>query len=223
MKREELLQTAKQILFNAEMTKAILDGRKVQTRRALTGRHYKLVEAGINLGECNSLEENHPNDKDYFIDILSKYKTGDILWVREPARINNEYDGNLDFTYLADNMEITIPMPYRLYKDVGNGFLDLPEWIFKNRGVPNGCIKEMARIFLKVTNVRVERLCDISDDDCQKEGARPSVDGNAKDWKYNENGWHRTFRQIWDKTAQEGYKWEDSPYVFVYEFERMGV
>ncbi|MFW2308204.1 hypothetical protein, partial [Aliarcobacter butzleri] len=97
----------------------------------------------------------------------SKYKVGDILWVREPAKVinydfpsigdilNNEAkakDWVMWYKYLADDKENEIVIPERFIYDC----TIQAKWITECKGVPNGCIKEMARIFLKVTNVRVE-------------------------------------------------------------------
>ncbi|MFW2308043.1 hypothetical protein, partial [Aliarcobacter butzleri] len=103
------------------------------------------------------------------------------------------------------------------------------------KGVPNGCIKEMARIFLKVTNVRVERVKDISDKDCIKEGISevgfypdegfPLCSGymiGKDDGKTAlSNTPQKPFSELWNSTAKDGYKWGRDPYVFVYEFERL--
>jgi len=79
-----------------------------------------------------------------------------------------------------------------------------------------------SRITLEITGLRVERLQEISDRDCDTEGVRPSVDGNAHDWRGNENGWHRTFRQLWDSlNAKRGYGWDTNPWVWVIEFKAL--
>jgi uncharacterized protein YhfF len=72
----------------------------------------------------------------------------------------------------------------------------------------------MARIFLKVTNVKVERLQDITRRDVLSEGIR----------EHAVNQFHPhtcLFETLWNSTSKDGYKWEDNPYVFVYEFERI--
>ena len=74
-------------------------------------------------------------------------------------------------------------------------------------------------IFLKVTDIRVERLQDITIEDCYDEGIDPfdvmeMLDGT----EFKE---FVVFEKIWNKTAPKGYKWSDNPYVFVYEFERV--
>ena len=132
--------------MNKEMTRAILDGRKVQTRRVIK------VRTDI--------------DRKEWIDTLapdySKYQKDETVWVREPARILSYYvqmdrsNIELEYQYLADGdickLE-DIPERFIEFGDTAT----MPRWIYKHQGIPNGCIKEMARIFLKVTNIRVER------------------------------------------------------------------
>ena len=80
--------------------------------------------------------------------------------------------------------------------------------------------KKYARIFLIVTDVRVERLQDISDEDCIAEGItwHPPIGHNDPTDDVTEK---EVFQGLWNSTAKDGYKWEDNPYVFVYEFERV--
>lgn len=243
MKKTELLQIAKPILLNTEMVKAILDGRKTQTRRVcknITPLHnFKLLdtdtttkrfEAVFELPKDNWFDKDHPSHE-Y---CTPRYKKGDILWVREPAKVTYEIGNRMKFTYLSDRKNSEVEIPSRFIGDENSLYMGKPKWIAMHQGVPNGCIKEMSRIFLKVTNVRVERLQDINDSHIFKEGF-----GLEKDYcddcdgldycnNFNENkicGMVETPKEwwvkLWNKTAPEGYKYLDDPYVFVYEFERV--
>ena len=223
--------SSKPILFNTEMVKAILDGRKTQFRKhtgnyiAEDGRYEGFRNKDVEL--VNGIIEIHTT---LARKISSKYKVGDVLWVREPAKVKSPPIATckkLTFKYLADN-KIT-----EIYLD--DDFDYSKKWIQRCQGVPNGCIKEMARIFLKVTNVRVERLQDISDEDCIKEGISevgfypdegfPLCSGymiGKDDGKTAlANNPQKPFGELWNSTAKNGCKWEDNPYVFVYEFERI--
>ncbi len=150
---------AKPILFNTEMVKAILDGKKNKTTRVFSKTQLKYFDYAQKLGEMSSLDNLHENDFAYILQ-FSQYKVGDVLWVREPAKVKSPPIATckkLTFKYLADN-KIT-----EIYLD--DDFDYSKKWIQRCQGVPNGCIKEMARIFLKVTNVKFERLQDIGNKD----------------------------------------------------------
>ena len=230
------------ILMNEEMTKAILDGSKVQTRRVIKSvkdcgvefKKFKIKENTFNaFWEDKNKAKMFSQPIEDFILQEAKYQIGETIWVREPAKVISAiFDGTVQAEYLSDG-ERTYFKVDRFYK---NG--ELPKWIDEIQGIPNGCIKEMARIFLKITDVRVERLQDISDEDCLKEGIYETDDndctGNYKVYttvKPNiKNGIilndtycsaYEAFEQLWNSTSPKGYKWEDNPYVFVYTFERI--
>ena len=193
--------SSKPILFNTEMVKAILDGRKTQTRRVIPLKNNDLIFTGFVVSSTAKNREGYcafGKNKEQDLEFIKpKYKVGDVLYVKETFNLNGDCWGvayPLKINYKADSKE--------------NGF----KWISSNI-----MRKEYARIFLKVTNVRVERLQDIILDDIEKEGFgnltgfyNHDVD-NALDW----------WEQLWNSTAKDGYKWEDNPYVFVYEFERI--
>lgn len=209
----------KPILFNTEMVKAILDGRKTQTRRVVGLKNNDLIFTGFIMSStakgregCCSFGLNKEQDLEY---AKQRYKVGDVLWVREPAKVMSlpvETCKKLTFKYLADNKTTEI------YLD--DDFDYSKKWIQRCQGVPNGCIKEMARIFLKVTNVRVERLQDISFDDIKKEG----IDIGFISYGFViKSALLKKWKELWNSTAKDGYKWEDNPYVFVYEFEKLEI
>jgi hypothetical protein len=75
--------------------------------------------------------------------------------------------------------------------------------------------REAARIFLKVTNVRVERLQDISEDEAIKEGAKAYGPNNCSGTSAR-----IAFAEIWDKTTTE-HEWRTNPWVWVIEFEKI--
>ena len=79
----------------------------------------------------------------------------------------------------------------------------------------------MARIFLKVTNVRVERLQDITLADMICEGINHLQEYSTGKVVKPSIQIKREFVNLWNSTAKDGYKWEDNPYVFVYKFERI--
>jgi len=82
-------------------------------------------------------------------------------------------------------------------------------------------------IFLKITNVRVEKLQNISDMDIRREDVKSTYKKQAHDsiGTWNKKSWRSlkdNFKVRWNKGAPKGYKFEDNPYVFVYDFIRVG-
>ena len=205
----------KNIQMNMEMTKALLDGRKTQTRRVAKVRDISPFFVKDNT--------------DKIIKKHSKYKKDETIWVREPARvISHGYKNaelSFDFKYSADSRKGSMPIPERFidtdFDNNCDGDKDKPtaEWIIKNQGIPNGCIREMARIFLNISNVRVERLHNISIEDILEEGfpiERLTENCGIKECMEKCMQWYKT---LWNKTTKQGYKWDDNPFVFVYEFQ----
>ncbi len=179
----------KPILFNTEMVRAILAGQKTQTRRKCKP------------GTVVALEHEQPiGGQPYYV--------GDILWVRETWGDYREYcEGNEGFFYLykADYPDgaKAIPLPDDQKTDYADSW-DLPKW-HPSIHMP----REAARIFLRVTNVRIERLQDIDDEGVMAEGIE----------------FGGPFEEIWDSTVKRAdrdhYGWDANPWVWVIEFERI--
>lgn len=125
----------KPILFNTEMVRAILDGRKTCTRRTL--KHPFIVHPNGYITKPRGNENLCPYD--------SPYQRGDILYVRETWK--------------------NAPNGYYYYENwQRDDIADVTKWK-PSIHMP----KEAARIWLKVTNVRVERLQDITADSIRNE------------------------------------------------------
>lgn len=204
MNREELLKNAKPILFNTEMVQAILDGRKTVTRRKIDRDiiNFCDVEVDGTLLDYQNCHGDFINPID-----LCRYKVGDILYVRETWSIHECVKCQAGIPALGG--ECKCEYVYR----ASYGATDF-------RWKPSIHMpKEAARIFLKVTDVRVERLQDITEEDAIAEGmSKTLVDGvvfiSAKG----------NFHVLWDSlNIKRGYGWEDNPWVWVIEFERVDV
>lgn len=215
MKREELLQIAKPILFNTDMVRAILDGRKTVTRRRPSKRiedkwfDYAEWIAAVKTPGSTSLAEKE------FYEEYPPYHPGDILYVRETWNISNMWScGNkVTFIYRGDKSEEDSAMTISVSDDAFDKYgemmySNMPEWR-PSIHMP----KEAARIFLKVKDVRVERLQDIDDDQAVKEG--------CNDYSSTAFG----FCYLWDSTIKKSdfdrYGWDANPWVWVIEFERV--
>ncbi len=206
----------KPILFKTEMVRAILDGRKACTRRILKGgipfdekaEYWNVLKKG---------EWSGPICVEYFMKQGSPYKPGDILYVRETWSLR--FDGEKCF-YKADKNTFREEKCLLDYDDVRwHPSIHMP--------------KEAARIWLKVMDVRVERLKDMTNNDALKEGAEGVRCDHAGSGAYGctdcmNTGWLEPpiveFVQIWDSTIKKSdidrYGWNANPYVFVIEFER---
>ncbi|MDR2594568.1 MAG: hypothetical protein LBC87_07350 [Fibromonadaceae bacterium] len=170
------------IVFSTPMVRAILDGRKTQTRR-----------------------------------IKYKCEIGDILWVRE--------------TFTKDLRTADSEWDYRA---------DIPDYI-ANRKSPKIHWKSpyymkgyLARLFLKVKNLRVEKLQDITETDFLAEGIIETKSEDILDYKEKTCGIYRyenfgsayntakdAYKALWDNlNAERGYSWKNNPTIKVIEFER---
>lgn len=200
----------KPILFNTEMVQAILEGRKTQTRRPIK-QPFEIHEYG------NTIFVTHPKD---FKDEYCRFHpyeppchVGDTLWVREtwqllpsrfdeiPPEYNYIYAASHELSEECTGWRPSIHMP-----------------------------KKAARIFLKVTNVRVERLHDITEDGARAEGIRSwTKDGQVYKYSHaDEFNWRdapktakEAFEKLWNSCYDFPKSWLGNPWVWVIEFERL--
>jgi len=239
------------ILFSSPMVRAILEGRKTVTRRALNAQSLKNIGYGVQLGECHELPSEgplHPNSIGYYTDFCPFGQPGDRLWVREtwycdhfevqkgpylqPADMHDldqsREDGEL--VYAADGLA-----PYEQDQPTWKPSIHMPRWA--------------SRILLEITAVRVERLQDIGEDQAKAEGCFFTDYGQqcahgGTGWKdigicpavvghRQRTGW------AWDKTTSHeeclgsprwafanlwnatGGDWDANPWVWVVEFKRV--
>lgn len=212
----------KSILFNTDMVQAILEDRKTCTRRII-----KDVEGMNFIGfvSCSTPKEhegcaafgegNFKNIVNAKIKVYKKppYRIGDVLYVRETW--SGIKGGNLKkYVYKATDK---YPFGYK--------------YIVKFKWKPSIHMpKEAARIFLKVTDVRVEKLQDITEKQARAEG----VDGRCLGASNGCSGTLSTnvcdfsveaFQTLWDSTVNkkelDKYSWNANPYVWVIKFERI--
>lgn len=208
------------ILFNTDMVRAILDGRKTVTRRII-----KDNVAGI----LNSpYHKEHPEVSDRML--LKKlcrapYQLGDILYVRETWGIAN-FDYDEEVVYIvykaSENEKDEGCRAVKFPDDKFEKFYDFmsensPEWR-PSIHMP----KEAARIWIKVTDVRVERLCsDIREADCIKEGISPYKSDMTEK---TEIEIEYEFEDLWNSTIKKSdynlYGFDVDPWVWVIEFEQ---
>jgi hypothetical protein len=209
------------ILFSAEMVRAILDGRKTQTRRVMKPQPY--VDANgnarwknINFGQdlkraplfkalaspipCSSTKR-----------VLCPYgKPGDLLWVRETCAIVGSVDPGWVLYrasgYEAECERYGFDRPYPDEKLVRwHPSIHMPRWA--------------SRITLRITDIRVERLHEITEDDARAEGCPYSAEwaGRFADRDETAKTW---FKSLWNKIKGPG-AWDENPWVWVVSFERV--
>ena len=193
----------KPIIFNGEMVRAILAGRKTQTRRVIKPQPLNVIfENGDWIqAPCDLDPKEHIIKCPYA-------QPGDKLWVRET------------WTYLADGFAVSPMIGYRA--DMETKVIDtIPDGetvynvekpdVWKWR--PSIHMPRWAsRITLEVTDVWVERVRDISPTDALSEGMHI-------DWSV-ENAPENQFKRLWDSIYDaKGFGWDKNPWCWVIEFK----
>ena len=204
------------ILMNGEMVRAIRKDLKAQTRRLIPWKYVSLADTDRNDPSYFYVEDDAAN---WWSGVdLAPYQVGDILYVRETFAVDTEkacilgngepYEPEV-IKYRADGS--------KLRDSVWTPSIHMPKWA--------------ARLFLRVTNVRVQQLQNISQTDAAAEGLPREFDEELlgfgeKVWKFfapdgSEHGDPRcAFMRLWDSLAKPGTKFDDNPWVWVYEFEK---
>lgn len=216
----------KPILFNTEMVMAILDGRKSCTRRLVKPQPDEKHTYPLGF-VTDSTEKKEVGCFGFGINeyggsiqyVKPPYQLGDILYVRETWERfecwNCEVDerGNCPKEPQKSVLNKTCGCyMYRATNEISGD----AKW-HPSIHMP----KEAARIWLKVTNVRVERLQEISAESALAEGADKYIHTNGG---LDENMTITSFIGIWNSTINKSdldrYGWDASPWVWVIEFER---
>ena len=205
----------KPILFNTEMVKAILDGRKIVTRRIIkaipTDAEFQgwlldstMQEDAKDIGKA-AFKTNDGSEKMGCIFAKPKYEIGDILYVRESWCHGSEAVECL----FNENIKCS-DVFYKASWDKEN----YVRW-HPSIHMP----KEAARIFLKVTGVRVERLQDITEEQAVKEGC---ISFSQKPGVFDLSAKH-AFIDLWNGTLKKDSDctWMHNPWLWVIEFERI--
>lgn len=201
------------ILFNTEMVRAILDGRKSCSRRInKDANDYVVPDMDFYDSDKRTYAVHNYSDKEHTDKLSIAERTcpicpGDILYVRETWKkaLNGYY-------YYEDWQR--------------NDIADVTKWK-PSIHMP----KEAARIWLKVTDVRVERLQEITEDGAKAEGINEewAMSWWAPTYYDPDSGGYPEYRdtfafEVWNKTIKKSdidrYGWYANPWVWVVEFER---
>jgi hypothetical protein len=225
------------ILFNTEMVQAILDGRKTQTRRVIKLRNGEL---------CDDCEIPADNPGNYVMDFSRHYpkweplycpygSRGDLLYVRETWALCQTVDhirrqDGRTFSEISDGFPSYKADGFDSIKDLKEHLLLTGEASMEEVLVDGDkwkpsihMPKKIARIWLEVKDVRVERLRDIKPEEIKLEGAtwKNHLDDGAATTSKG-FGTLMDFILLWDKiNAKRGYGWDTNPWVWVVEFERV--
>ncbi len=191
------------MIFNDEMVRAILGGNKTQTRRIVEEKFYGRAVAA---------------------ELLAKHcpygQPGDRIWVRETYRVHGKATDVATLVYRASVRNSWTEQTHRVPVEVCNNpvsekwtpSIHMPRWA--------------SRILLEITNVRVERLNDISECDARDEGVPPAGSllpdhpGTFLTPKGDFAMAKVAFQRLWESIYGEE-SWSANPWVWVIEFERI--
>lgn len=209
----------KPILFNTDEVCSTLDGRKTVKRipvKPTSLWEESLVSQVGNPGYWG----NWDDEKIY----KAPYRPGDILYVQETWAQRKCADCQ-DDECGPDIMRkwSLVPCYDGIFLYKATDFINRPIKWHPSIHMP----KEAARLFLRVTDVRVERLQDIDFEGCKAEGIWDDYKTYSE--KYHENlarmAYLRCFSELWDSTIKKAdlplYSWAANPWVWVIEFERI--
>lgn len=191
------MKNERPILFSAPMVRAILNGRKTQTRRIV-----RLNESG-RVKQIGGLKNWHLDDANA-VQACPYGKLGDHLWVRETwAEIPD--DGGT-WIYRADD-------PDDAWKQESG-----VRWK-SGRFMPRAA----SRITLEIAGVRVERLKEITDEGAKAEGVEAMAWTNGNGTLTMRYTPHSVFATLWDEINVKKAPWESNPWVWVIEFKLLEV
>lgn len=204
------------IIFNAEMVRAVMEGRKTQTRRIIKVQPHAGVRNSVLVK--SGFEDGHGKEL-----VCPFGAVGDRLWVRETWQGPLFDEEQLD-EFLRDTEPFYTPKYCQYAADGG----PKPEYCDRDDNIRYGWRPSIhmprwaSRITLEITGVRVERLQDISQADAIAEGAppsHPSIDAVSRDYGFPDfsRSW---FGQTW-WSIYGAESWQANPWVWVIEFKRV--
>jgi hypothetical protein len=230
--------TERPILFSGPLVRAILAGRKTQTRRLVTAgtsacysarlRDLDLAASPDHLAGADHHLCFPAKDDGIHHRVRCRVEAGDVLWVREAFRVTpNTWcleSPGLELQYRADDMVA------RIDSSAGRARFEKsahkPTDMVRARLAPSGLVLERgsahrwrpsihmpkwaSRIRLRVAGVRAEPLEHISEGDAEAEGCDP-IDGSYR----------LGFSDLWDRINGERCPWSSNPWVWIYDFERL--
>jgi len=212
--------TDRPIIMSTESVKAILDGRKTQTRRVIKPQPYEYKETWV-----WAFRKEQLATQGFWLDHSPYGQVSQRLWVRETWAIRNcgnrvSLDkGTWPEGFPIDRLEYIATDPAPIPPELADDS-NAPHWWNKR---PSLFMPRWAsRITLEITGVRVERLQEITEEDAIAEGIDPrAIYVKSKDWE--ENTWFskEAFHWLWDSlNAKRGYGWDTNPFVWAISFKK---
>ena len=229
----EFAQKPKPILFSTPMVQAILEGRKTMTRRICKLPELEHVNADGSIFGGNDFDNGLFKSVTEYVRYfhLGKYQPGDILWVRETWKPIVGFRDDYEFGEIV-NTDEHFGYQYRAggtqwpdgFEEINDEFHVThtnDEGEYENHWRPSIFMpREAARIFLRVTDVRVERVNDISEEDAIKEGCQCG-DRYSGERSTPALTAKQSFMWLWIRlNDKRGFGWAANPWVFVVSFER---
>lgn len=208
------------MIFNGEMVRAILDGRKTQTRRIMAPQPADDIERSAfpnpdAIGWKSSLKHKHGSTTAHFCPFGA---IGDRIWVREAFRVHSRATDVATLVYKASERNSWTEQTHRVPVAVCNKPATPEKW------TPSLHMPRWAsRILLEITDVRVERLNSISQEDAQAEGLE--LTGWRPTYSDPDSGGevitpYDNFAELWSSIYGDE-SWQANPWVWVIEFKRV--
>jgi hypothetical protein len=219
------------LIFSADSVRAILDGRKTQTRRVITpqpahvqrhewrGRVLYDAEHRLWWWKEHSFENliDFTDERRRLARLSPFGSPGDHLWVREVwMPVDLSYRAPASYAVKRDRAGKKHAVIYRADSDAHvdwNSPIHMPRWA--------------SRITLEIVGVRVERVQDITPEDCQQEGVTvPRCDceccsHSSKVCTADQSAYLEAFRELWDSINGKKHPWASNPFVWVISFRKL--
>jgi hypothetical protein len=212
------------MIFSGPMVRAILEGRKTQTRRVIKPQPVHIRNGWWEWGyKYGAPKASAPRTAHWHadtwqqqqgtapIDEFAPFQSGDILWVRETWGLTEDIDGRRVVEYKAGGSRLVGPGP--CIQDGKHRCLAVHPWRPSTRMPKWAC-----RLRLRITDVRAQRLQDISEADAYAEAA-PWISCDTYSAMHEHP--REDFQVAWEKlNRKRGYGWGRNPWVWVIGFEK---
>ncbi len=216
----------KPITFSAPMVRALLAGTKTQTRRLISPTKDAKIKPGDILVSWPADLVVRQGER-----FRPRYFPGDRVYVREHWRISNRWDQTAPRDLAPRSMTVFCEAGGSIANQASGEWepdnsypVERPDWLGRHRQAMH-MPRWASRMWLQITDVRVQRLQDISEADCREEGLErgyvggllPSYRGSPDlEWRIYADG---AYGELWDSLHTEpGSTWVDYPWIVAYSF-----